>query len=139
MKRNVNVVTDLNGKKLVLVNDILFYGKQHIPWKDVENYVKQYINEFFIVAEQGDCIYIGKELPGEYVWSEYTKKLRGMIAKAKANAAQGIPEMIEISDGKRYKENLDKKHKTEAKYGWYRYDTRFALPIYDNAGEVIRY
>ena len=50
-----------------------------------------------------------------------------------------LTQMIEISDGKRYKENLDKKHKTEAKYGWYRYDTRFALPIYDNAGEVIRY
>lgn len=57
-------------------------------------YVRQYINDFFIVAEQGDCIHIGKDLPDEYVWSEYTKKLRGMLAKAKANAAQGIPEMI---------------------------------------------
>ncbi|MBQ6899353.1 MAG: hypothetical protein IJN72_00790 [Firmicutes bacterium] len=139
MKRNVSVLTDLNGKKIVIINDIIFMGKQHIPWKDVEKYVRQYINDFFIVAEQGDCIHIGKDLPDEYVWSEYTKKLRGMLAKAKANAAQGIPEMIEISIGKRYKDNLGKKHKSEAEYGWYRYDTRFALPIYDKNSELVRY
>lgn len=28
----------------------------------------------------------------------------------------------------------------DAKYGWYRYDVRFALPVYDDkSGEVCRY
>lgn len=31
------------------------------------------------------------------------------------------------------------KHNSKAKYGWYRYDTRFAIPKYDNAGELAGY
>ncbi len=44
-----------------------------------------------------EIIYIGNDLPDEYTGSNYTAKLKGALAKAKANAAQGIPEMIEIS------------------------------------------
>ena len=29
-------------------------------------------------------------------------------------------------------ENVKKKHEKAAKYGWYRYDVRFALPVYDD-------
>ena len=65
--------------------------------------------------------------------------LRGILAKIKANAVSGIPEMIEIAERKRYQENMDKKHKNEAKHGWYRYDTRFALPVYNNRKELVRH
>ena len=27
----------------------------------------------------------------------------------------------------------------DAKHGWYRYTSRFAIPIYDNEGEIIKY
>ena len=50
-------------------------------------------------------------------------KLRGMAAKA--NAAQGIPEMIEIAIGKHFRENRGDKHKRNAANGWYRYGSRF--------------
>ena len=40
-------------------------------------------------------IYIGKDLPDEYSRSKDTSRLKGGFAKAKANAAQGIPELIE--------------------------------------------
>lgn len=60
-------------------------------------------------------------------------------AKAKANATQGIPEMIEIAVGKHYRENMENKHWRNAMYGWYRYDSRFALPVYDDNGEMKRY
>ena len=53
-------------------------------------------------------IYIGSDLPSEYTGSNYTKKLNGTAAKEKANASQGIPEMIEISIGKHFRENHDK-------------------------------
>ena len=37
------------------------------------------------------------------------------------------------------KENLAQKHNYDAKYGWYCYDSRFALPVYDEMGKVERY
>ena len=50
-----------------------------------------------------------------------------------------IKEMIEIATNKTFAENYAKKHNTNAKFGWYRYDTRFAIPVYDNADELVRY
>ena len=61
------------------------------------------------------------------------------MAKAKANAAQGIPEMIEIAQNKRFRENLERKHDKNVKYGWYRYDSRFAIPVFDENNDVLRY
>ena len=75
----------------------------------------------------------------EYSGSNYTKHIKGTIAKAKANAAQAIPEMIEIATSKTFEDNKKNKHSRHAKNGWYRYDTRFALPVYDENGDVERY
>ena len=60
-------------------------------------------------------------------------------AKAKANAAQGLPELIEIATEKAHKDNYKEKHNKDAKYGWYKYTSRFALPVYDSDGEIDRY
>jgi len=139
MKRNVSVITDLDGKKIVVVHDILFYGKQNINWNEVESYLKKYVDEYFRIIETGEVIYIGKDLPYEYKGSEYSANLKGGLAKAKANVSQGIPELIEIAKNKRYRQNVKKKHNKDARFGWYRYDTRFALPVYDNEGELQRY
>ena len=84
-------------------------------------------------------IYIGSDLPDEFTGSNYTKKLKGALAKAKANATQGLPELIEIAFKKRFKENLKEKHGFDAKYGWYRYDTKFALPVYNENQELERF
>lgn len=139
MERNVNVIKDINGNSIVLINDIIFKGKRQINWNDVKNYLEQYVGEFYEIADTKDIIYIGKDLPDEYTGSKYTHKLKGGNAKAKANAAQGIPELLEIAEGKHFKENNAEKHKRNAKNGWYRYDSRFALPIYVDSGEVERY
>lgn len=62
------------------------------------------------------------------------------MAKAKANAAQGIPELIQIATNAEHSENVKKRHEKDAKYGWYRYDVRFAIPVHDDkTGEVLRY
>ena len=110
MERNVTIVKDLNGKNIVLINDIYFKGRQNIEWKEVEKYLKRYVGEFIEVAESKDIIYIGNDLPDEFAFSDDTKRLKGTYAKAKANAAQGIPELIEIAVNKRFKENLEEKH-----------------------------
>lgn len=139
MERNIFVIKDVNGNQIVMINDIRFKGRQNIKWDEVEQYLKQYVGEFVEIAESKEIVYIGNELPDEYSSSEYTAKLKGTLAKAKANAAQGILEMIEIAENKRFRENLAKKHNKNAKFGWYRYNSRFAIPIFDDYGEVLRY
>lgn len=47
--------------------------------------------------------------------------------------------MLEIAVGKHFRENSGEKHLRNAANGWYRYDSRFALPVYDESGEVERY
>ena len=73
---------------------------------------------------------------------KYTDKLlnesKGLFV-AKGKASSGLGEMIEIATNRRWKKNEKAKHKSDAKYGWYRYNTRFAIPAYNNAGEIERY
>jgi len=139
MERNISVIKDVNGNQIVIVNDIRFKGKRNIDWDEVQQYLKQYIGEFMEIAASKEIIYIGSDLPDEYSGSKYTAKLKGALAKAKANAAQGIPEMNEIVGNRRFKENLERKHDRDAKYGWYRYDSRFAIPVFDENNDVLRY
>ena len=118
---------------------MIFTGKRFIKWDDVEEYLKHFIGESYIVSKYDDLIYIGADLPDEYSHSEYTRILKGANAKAKANAVQGIPELIEIATGKQHKENFKNKHNKDARRGWYKYESRFALPVLDENGEIERY
>ena len=137
--RNVNIIRDIENRKIVFIHDIIFKNKQNIKWDEVEQYLEQYINEFYTIAEDGEKIYIGRDLPDEYAHSQYTARLKGSAAKAKANAVQAVPELIQISENGSYIENKNQKHNLDAKYGWYRYDSRFAIAIYNNDNEVERY
>ena len=139
MERKVNVVEDLDGNKIVFIHDVRFKGKRAVDWKAVKSYLKQYVGEIYEILESKDTIYIGSDFPVEYCGSEYTYGLKGANAKAKANVSQGIPELIEIAVGGNYRPNKEEKHNRNAKYGWYRYDSRFALPIYAESGEIERY
>ena len=130
LERKVDVVEDLDGKKTVFIHDILFKGKRTINWGEVERYLKRYVGEIYTVAASNDVVYIGPDLPDEYAHSNYTHILRGTNAKAKANAVQGLPELMEVANGKSYTENYKTKHNTDAMYGWYRYESRFALPVF---------
>lgn len=140
MDRNVNIITELDGKKIVLINDIRFKAKKREDWKDVEEYLKEYVEEFYEIAETSEKIFISTDFPDEYANSESRMALKGAVAKAKANAAQGIPELIQIATNQEFSENTKKKHIKDAKYGWYRYDVSFALPVYDDkTGQLVRY
>ena len=139
MDRNVSLITDLNGNKIVVINDIIFKGKRSVNWHDVEKYLKQYAGEFYEMADSKDVVYIGSDLPDEYSNSNYTKTLKGANAKAKANAAQGLPEMIQFATDKEFEANRKERHNRDAKFGWYRYISRFALPVFDENGEIERY
>ncbi len=140
MDRNVNIITDLDGKKFVLINDIRFRAKVRDDWNVIEEYLKEYVGEFYEIEESSEKIYISTDFPDEYASSESRIALKGAVAKAKANASQAIPELISIATNPKHEENKKAKHKEDAMYGWYRYDIRFALPVYDDkTGKVVRY
>ena len=139
MDKNVNIINDLDGRRFVLINDIRFKGKRE-DWEDVEQFLKEYVGEFYEIEETCEKVYISKDFPDEFANSESRIALKGAVAKAKANASQAIPELIRIATNPKHSDNTKEKHKQDAKYGWYRYDVRFALPVYnDKSGEIERY
>lgn len=139
MESNLRKMTDPNGNTIIFINDIIFKGKRNVDWNDVEEYVKRYIGMFFEVAETKDIVYIAKDFPDEFTGSKDTRGLRGAAAKAKANISQAVPDIIESATNKRFKINKNPKHDIDAKYGWYRYDTRVATPVFTESGEIERY
>lgn len=136
---NISVIKNLNGKDIVLIKDIRFKGKRAINWDDVKEYLKESVGEFYTILETGDVICIGADLPDEYTGSKDTYRLKGANAKAKANASQGIGQMIEIATDSKFTINKKEKHKVDAANGWYRFDSRFALPVFGENGEIERY
>ena len=102
-ERNISVIQDLDGRKIVMIHDIRFRGKRKINWKEVEQYLKQYIGEVYEIMDSADIIYVGNDFADEYSG------------------------------------NLNPKHQRDAKFGWYRYDSRFGLPVYGEDGELERY
>ena len=138
-KRNVSVIQDVDGNNIVIINDIRFKGKRSLNWDDVEEYLWSYVGDFFSIAESNEIVYIGADLPDEYSHSEYTRILKGANEKAKANAAQGLPELINTAKNMAFTENSKAKHQKDAMYGWYKYESRFALPVFGSDGEIERY
>ncbi len=73
--RNANIITDADGKKLVLINDIRFKDKRQIDWNDVKQYLEGYVGDYYEIEKNAELIYIGNELPEEYTESDSRKSL----------------------------------------------------------------
>ena len=76
---------------------------------EIEEYLKEYIGNTYEILETCEKIYIGNDFPDEFCHSKDKIRLKGANEKAKA------------------------------KKGWYRYDTRFGIPKYDENGELEGY
>ena len=139
MEKKADVIKDADGKSIVVINDLRFRGRRSVDWNVVENCLKEYIGERVEITETSDVVYIGTDFPDEFAHSKDTKALRGANMYAKANSSSIIREMIKIAANKTFAENYVQKHNTDAKFGWYRYDTRFAIPVYDDGKELVRY
>lgn len=136
---NISVISDAEGKKVVVINDLRFKRNKNVDWNMVEDYLKEYIGSCTEILDTNELIYIGSDFPDEYSHSKDTKVLRGPNEYAKANASVAIRELIQIAANKTFSENKKSKHNSKAKYGWYRYDTRFAVPKYNNDGGLTGY
>jgi len=131
------IVINEKGQKVVCIDEIIFSCKRKIDWAGVENFLKQYIGKNYVIDETDDTIFIGSDFPDEYANSTYSHKIYGTIAKAKANAAQAIPELIEIATNISFQDNSDEKHKADARFGWYRCTVRFSMPTCDDKGNRV--
>ena len=138
-EHQVRIIFDCDGNKIVLINDLRFKGRKNVDWNMVEEYLKEYIGECEEIIDTDDMIYIGKDFPDEFVHSKDTKTLKGANLYAKANSSIAIKQMIRIATNRSFAENYANKHKKDAKFGWYRYDTRFALPKYNIDNELEGY
>lgn len=139
MDKSINIITDVDGKKIVLINDVRFKSRRVVNWNEIEGYLKEYVGDFFEIAETSEKIYIGSDFPDEFTHSEDTKGLKGANIKAKANITSALPQIVEIATNKSEYPDYNNKHKSKAKYGWYRYDTRFGLPTYNENGDLEMY
>lgn len=135
----ISIVRDVDGKNIVIINDIRFRGKRKIKWDEVEKYLREYVKKYYEIEAYSDKIYIGKDFPDEFAHSRDSEKLSGANAKAKANAAQAIGELIRTATNKSMSEDHENKHGTRAQNGWYRYDVRFGIPVYDQNEDLERY
>ena len=65
LERNVEIVTDSDKKKIVRIHEIRFKGKRSIDWRQVREYLKDYVGAAYEISETKDLIYIGSDLPDE--------------------------------------------------------------------------
>ena len=123
----------------VKVEEIIFKGKQNIKWDEVEEYIKRYMGEVYIVKEYNDYIHFNMISADEFSSSSYTAKLKGGLAKTKANIATIITELIENATNRRWVDNKNAKHDKNALRGWYRYDVFFDMPVKAEGEEYVRW
>lgn len=137
MDSSVRIVS-FDGYKVIEINTIIFNNKRKIDWDGVEQYLKKYIGESYVIDETDDIVYIGSDFPDEYAHSNYSAKAFGTIGKAKANAVQAVPELIKTATNISFRPNLKNKHISDATNGWYRCTVMFSLPICDDKNNVVR-
>lgn len=137
--KKVNVICDEDGKSVVLINDIRFKTRRTIDWEKVEEYLKEYIGNYYEILETSEKVFIGADFPDEFCHSQDKIQLKGANEKAKANMTSAIGDLIRIATNKSVSEDYRSKHKAKAKQGWYRYDTRFGIPAYDEEGKLVQY
>ena len=138
-ENNVRIVRDEDGRELVVIDEIIFRGKRTIDWKAVEVYLQKYVGELVEVASTKEVINIDKDFPDEFAGSIYTEKLRGGLAKVKANLAQGVIQTVQTAKKSKFVENKKERHYKDASRGWHYYKTYFAIFIYTEETKEIKY
>ena len=129
---------DTKGNNVVVIDESIINANTPNIRKAIANEIKTHIGEYYRIAESGYKIYLGKDLPGEYTRSKDAMNLFKNKLIDKGNASANINELIEIATNRSWLANRKEKHNKDAKYGWYSYDTRFAIPVIKN-GVVSEY
>ena len=106
-------------------------------------YLESLVNEdnpFETVLADARPVYLGAELPGEYMYSDDTYFLSPSQKKAKMAAVKNLDEMLRLAEKGKWFSNVKEAHNVDAANGWYRYDTEFAIPeLNDNEDAIDHY
>lgn len=68
--RNIDVIIDADGNRIVLKKEIRFKGKRKIDREDVKRYLQRYVGDCYEIEDSAEIVYIGNELPDEFTGSE---------------------------------------------------------------------
>lgn len=131
-------IREIAGKAM----PVLDTQKDTRDYKVAEAYLKTLVDTehpFATILMDAQPVYIGKDLPGEYRGSEYTKSMEAKLRLVKMQAATNLDEMLLLAENGEWRENIKEKHKVDAKNGWYRYSTQFAVPVLDIKKSVDHY
>ena len=144
--RNTGLQTDGEAPRLSIRHDehgfiAVLEEKVNSERKAVLSYLESIVSDkvFSKVLSDAQKIYVGKDLPGEYTQSEYTKGLFKDLRAAKFKAAHILDDMLLIAEDGQWREDKGGKHGAAAKNGWYYYKSRFALPVLKLSGELSHY
>ncbi len=123
---------DDNGEEYVLLEGDIFDGKldNESQSKYIMDYIATNIGDIYNIVSDGTAVYIGKDLPAEYYYSkssQFNRNYRKKLDSAKLQAAQDIREIVEIAKGRVFEPNTKTKHNTDAKYGFYKYSSKFGV------------
>lgn len=105
-------------------------------------YLKALVNTekpFSTILADALPVYAGKDLPSEYKGSEYTLGMHRGLREVKMQAATNLGEMLLLAEDGEWRENVKEKHGKDAQNGWYRYKTRFAVPVLNARKAVDHY
>lgn len=107
----------------------------------IHDYLEDNINKKEISEATSDVIYLGNDLPHEYISSQYTKSLlegnrKKLIIK---NRAAGILLDAIVAAENKTGPSPAKHNNKDAKYGVYKYTTRIAFPVKNREGEITNY
>lgn len=131
-------VREVGGQQIAWIENSGLSNKDLHDHKKIAEYIGRHIGEVYTVIESGQRVYIGEDLPSEYTQSEYTKRLlrkNPATLNAKKRAVDALGDMIEIASGRRW-EKAKHTHNKDAKFGMYRYNSRFAFAV--NGGDGVR-
>lgn len=122
------MIRNVGGKPMTVIDT----ENDTRDFKAAEAYLKTLVDAdhpFSTILADAQPVYVGKDLPGEYKSSEYTKTMKPALRKIKMQAATNLDEMLLLAENGEWRENVKPKHSKDAQNGWYRYDTQFAVPI----------
>jgi len=65
-ERRVDIIHDLDGNRVVVIHDVRFRGRRHINWEEVEEYLKRFVGDSYVIDDTEDLIFIGTDLYCRY-------------------------------------------------------------------------
>lgn len=126
-----------DGTPVVWIDQNILSGKNGKDHQIITDYLKNHVGDVFTIIESGQRVYLGEDLPGEYMHSNYTTDILKAPSKLKAKkrASSNLGEIIEIASQRKWEE-ASHVHNKDAKYGIYKYKSLFAFPTKDNTGKT---